>query len=376
VIDNLRICHISSMHEQIDDRIFQRCCLALVREGCEVSYIVQHENAETILGVKIVPLRIRSGWKRRIFSTFEAYRKAVKTDADIYQFHDFDLLPWMYLLAKKKKVVYDIHENILDRTLHLPFPKFATYLIKGVENFIVRKLAGIVPVSDSLSDIYKGNFRKSCVVHNVVNLERMKAVDLSEVEKEDYPVIYTSGNLNNHHNCRETINAMPYILKRKPDVILRFAGSYGPPDDYREELEQLAKSLGVEKNVQFQGMLPWLDNFKRTTRAHIGLVVMEDNPNAKIALSNRFFEFLYCKIPVIVEDIGEFHRLILETNCAVLVDSTKPEQLADAVIFLLDNPVKAAENAQRGYELVMKKYNIESEIGGLMRFYRDIVSSN
>ena len=97
----MRVIHITSMHEFDDDRIFQRACLGLKNEGIEVGLITQHKKEIPFYfnGVKIHPLKTRQGIKRRIFSSFQAYKIAIKIKADIYHFHDPDLLPFMFFLS-------------------------------------------------------------------------------------------------------------------------------------------------------------------------------------------------------------------------------------------------------------------------------------
>ncbi len=371
--DHLTVCHISSMHPVDDDRIFQRACFGLTKIGCKVTYLVTNPKSETILGVDIVALTPRIGWKRRLFSSYEAYRKGRKIPADIYHFHDPDLLPWMFLLAiQGKPVVYDIHENYLDRFTRFPLTKVTSKIFKLVENFIVKRLAGAITVSDSLAKYYLPVAKRHCIVRNVVSLARLQMVNL-DVPKSPVPLIYTSGIINDRRNCRQSIEAMPYLLKRVPNAQLMFAGFFDP-DDYAETLMNLAKKLGVADHLILGEPMPWLENFQRTIRAHIGLVVMEDTLNARVALSNRVFEYMYCKIPVVADDQPEFRKLIEETECGILTNSCDPERYANDIANLIENPQLAAKLGANGNKAITTKYNMEHELENMMEFYRQILT--
>jgi len=49
------------------------------------------------------------------------------------------------------------------------------------------------------------------------------------------------------------------------------AGRYSP-EGFEKELARIAAHDGVAKNVELLGNVPWLDNFNRTIRSHVGLV--------------------------------------------------------------------------------------------------------
>jgi hypothetical protein len=52
----LSICHITSMHDWHDDRIFQRTCKGLVREGVNVTCITTYPEDKTVEGVPVLGL--------------------------------------------------------------------------------------------------------------------------------------------------------------------------------------------------------------------------------------------------------------------------------------------------------------------------------
>jgi hypothetical protein len=70
----MHICHISSGHYSESGRIFNRACRGLVKNGHDVTLIINHDKQEeeTIHGVHISPLKIRKRLRRYIFSAREA----------------------------------------------------------------------------------------------------------------------------------------------------------------------------------------------------------------------------------------------------------------------------------------------------------------
>ena len=55
----MKICHLTSMHDWDDDRIFQRACVGLAREGHNVILIATYKGSDIIDGVKIIGIHQR-----------------------------------------------------------------------------------------------------------------------------------------------------------------------------------------------------------------------------------------------------------------------------------------------------------------------------
>lgn len=120
------------MHDWQDDRIYQRACCGLARLGHDVHLIAlndtEDESSDFIsrnVHVKLLPKR--SGIKRRWFGSKDIVTEAIKIDADIFHFHDPDLLPHVNRIKKKcpnASVIYDIHENYAGRFSQWGLPFF------------------------------------------------------------------------------------------------------------------------------------------------------------------------------------------------------------------------------------------------------------
>ena len=84
-----------------EDRIYQRACQGLAREGVEVHLVfTRPDELPKEEGVHFHWIDKREGWKRRWFSSIQAVNLAVNVKADIYHFHDPDLLPHIIKIKK------------------------------------------------------------------------------------------------------------------------------------------------------------------------------------------------------------------------------------------------------------------------------------
>ena len=110
----MKVCHMTSVHESTDDRIFLKECVSLAKAGYDTYQVAYGESFEKD-GVKTIGLGKRASGriKRILVSSRKVYQEALKIDADIYHVHDPELLPYAVKLKKRgKKVIFDSHEDI------------------------------------------------------------------------------------------------------------------------------------------------------------------------------------------------------------------------------------------------------------------------
>ena len=114
---SVKVCHLTSVHPIDDVRIFVKECTSLAAYGFDVTLIACGDTAfeDTKNGVKRISLCIpvNNRLQRMIKRPKAVYKRALEVNADIYHFHDPELLPIGKKLKKKgKKVVYDVHEDL------------------------------------------------------------------------------------------------------------------------------------------------------------------------------------------------------------------------------------------------------------------------
>ncbi|MHB8962860.1 MAG: glycosyltransferase, partial [Saccharofermentanales bacterium] len=118
----VKVCHVTSSHPRYDVRIFRKECCSLAKAGYDITLLVNDcSEDEVVDGVKIVSTRFapRSRFGRIILSTGRIRRLALSIDADIYHFHDTELLPTASMLKRKgKTVIFDFHEDVAQQILH------------------------------------------------------------------------------------------------------------------------------------------------------------------------------------------------------------------------------------------------------------------
>ncbi len=91
------VCHLTSVHPVEDVRIFHKECVSLAKHGFDVTLVACGEPAykQNKNGVNVVSLDVpvKNRFERMTKRTRAVYKKALEVDADIYHFHDPELLP-------------------------------------------------------------------------------------------------------------------------------------------------------------------------------------------------------------------------------------------------------------------------------------------
>ena len=151
--------------------------------------------------------------------------------------------------------------------------------------------------------------------------------------------------------------AIPAIAARYPDASFTFAGD-GPR---RDALYTLARARQVDAHVRFAGEcrdVPAL-------LAESDLFVL---PSRSEAFPNAVIEAMAAGLPVVASDVGGIPEVVQDGLNGLLVPPDDPRALADAVLGLMDDPVRAARlgaAARAG----AGRYSIDRMVDAFERLY-------
>ena len=374
-----RICHITTSHNYEDTRIFNRECRGLVEAGYNVTLIAVALKEETINGVHVIPLPITSKYGRKFKLPKIAYNLAMEIDADLYHFHDPELLPYMAKLAKKtrKPVVWDVHElytaTIKEFTLK-SFPVFrslVSWVFNIMERWWCRKIAGIITVTDILNKRYEKFPVESTVIKNVIDLKHISPSQKFQ-DKSGITVI-ASGTTNESRCIYQLIDAFAIVLKKHKNSILKLIAQFDSPLK-KTLIEKYIVDSGIQESVKIKPLFPWADFMsEEVPNADIGMVLYAPTPNNMLGLPNRLFEYWACKLPVVATATPVLTPIIKEASAGILVVSSSPEEIADAILKYMDDPDKRKKDGENGCKAVKESWNWGIEVKKLCGFYENLL---
>jgi glycosyltransferase involved in cell wall biosynthesis len=366
--ENMRICHLTSVHPYTDVRIFHKECSSLAAAGYEVHFVAPGAPDKIINGVRLhgVICNNRSRFYRATENVWSVYRKALAINADVYHLHDPELLIIGLLLKEKnKKVIYDAHEDF-PRTLLTKYwiPKgtrqLMSWLSDKVENMISKHLQLVVTATPHILERF---MKLGCNAVNINNYPINGELSSLRVDwKAKQPSVCHCGLINDHRGIFEMITAL-----EKTNIKLLLAGKFES-----KFLRDRAMAMKGWKNVRELGQLD-RNGVKLVLQESMGgLTLLHPTPNHIYALPNKMFEYMASAIPVIGSNFPLWQEIINNNKCGICVDPLNPNEIANAINWIVGNPEEARIMGENGRIAVTEKYNWRNENKKLVQFYQNI----
>lgn len=364
----LKICHLSSAHPRYDVRIFRKQCNSLASKYDVTLVVADGKGNEEINNIKIIDIGANSGrFNRIVKSSRSVYNEAIRIDAEVYHFHDPELLPFANKLIKAgKKVIYDVHEDLPRQILskHWIPPILRHILSWGIEkyeNYISRKLTHIVTATPYIRERFKK------VNHNSIDINNYPILHSEEFKERitsNHKSICYVGAASKIRGFTELIQAM-----NKLTCTLHYAGTFSPAS-YGEEVKKIP---GYSRVINHGQISP--DKVNEVLADSLaGIVTFHPLPNHVNAQPNKIFEYMEAGLPVICSDFKLWRNIVLKNKCGLTVNPKVPSEIVEAVNFILNNPETANKMGENGRRAVLNKYNWNKEKEKLQKLYSDILN--
>lgn len=363
----IKVAHLTSAHMPTDTRIFHKECKTLVGAGYEVVLIVQGEEPAVVDGVRLRPVPKPGGRKERFLrTTWQVFQAALEENADIYHFHDPELLPIGFLLkARGKRVVYDVHEDVPRQILTkawIPalFRRLAGLAMEVAETAGAASFDGLVTATPAIARRFPG--AKTITANNFPFKRELASASAGAYGDREMLALYT-GSISDIRGIHEMLDAFA-LLPPHLHARLAVAGLFSPP-----ELREAAERHPAWGCIEFYGWVSREGLRDLSARARLGLVLFHPVPNHVESQPNKLFEYMAAGLPVVASDFPLWRELVGRARCGILVDPLDPSAIASAVEWLFTHPTEARAMGQRGQEAVQTTFNWESEAGKLLQFY-------
>lgn len=351
-----KICHLSSVHTTFDTRIFHKECVSLTKKY-EVHLVIPAERDEVVNKVIIhhIDSRKTSRLKRMTSRVWQVYKKAVDINAELYHFHDPELIPvGLFLKLKGKKVIYDVHEDY-------PGSILSKYWIKKPLRKIVSKLFNVFEKNGCK------NFDYVIVVHNDLKDKFLNYNANIEIIY-NYPIFKSDINIS-----KEKIVAFVWLggftKIRGSEQVLNAFEKLGLKLNLIGKIPENNKS----NSLNCLGEYGYVDAMNLASNFFAGLVTYLPEPNHVNALPNKLFEYMYLGIAVIASDFPKWRKIVNDAECGFLIDPFNINMLVERLMWMKNHPKEVQIMGNNGRKAVLEKYNWDLEEKKLLRLYNEVL---
>ena len=366
-----RAVHLTTVHDPFDNRVFHRECRSLAAAGYELVLLAPGQGA-VVEGIQVGGLpRFSNRFTRMSLGAGRALLKALATPADLYHFHDPELIPVGLLLRLLgKRVVYDIHED--NRTAL----EEREYLPRRLRALIAGTLARVEEGASRYFHLvlaeryYAERFPRG---ESILNYPRLPALDegrFAARPRAGNPRLIYTGNVKSYRGAHRHTR----LLKHLPDAELFLVGRCDPglaadlqvgTDPARLHLEGVGVHVPHERIVSYYLRESWT----------AGLALFPPSRHTRRKELTKIFEYMAFGIPVLCADVPNLRRIVEGAGCGICVDPEEDGHAAEAVRYLWENPEAAQRMGERGRQAVRAKYNWETQARKLSRFYEAVLTS-
>jgi glycosyltransferase involved in cell wall biosynthesis len=357
---------VSVTNDLSTDQRVHKICTSLTEEGHTVTLIGRKlKNSEPLeRNYKTSRMRLlfTKGGLFYAEYNFRLFFKLLFLRKNILVSNDLDTLLPNYLIHKisKTKLVYDSHELFTEVPELIHRPKIQNIWLK-IEEWIFPKLKNVITVCDSIATYYNNKYNVRVNVIKNTPVSKTVTIGTLPFPTNNKKIIIYQGAVNIGRGLETMIASMKFL----EDCIFLVIGT----GDIFNSLQKKVEKLNFNEKVKFLGKIA-PDELKRITPlADLGISLEEDlGLNYRYALPNKIFDYIHASVPMIVSDLPEMKKVILENSIGKIIENRQPEKIAETISAIFKDE-KQYFIWKSNLKKANKQYNWEKESEKLINIY-------
>lgn len=232
---------------------------------------------------------------------------------------------------------------------------------------------GVIAISEAVREHLIKDFgvdaKKIALIYNGIDLREFPPVDdttqskmRAELKIARGPVIGIIARLSDVKGHNVLISAMKKIVSQIPSVVLLIVGE----GKMEEALKRQTKNLGLEDYIRFYPIV-------NRTSVMLSLMDIFVMPSLQEGLGLSVMEAQAMGLAVVASRVGGIPSLIEDGKTGILVSPGHADELADALIHLLNEPKKAKEIGQRARQWIERNFSVDEMAAKTASFYQCVV---
>jgi len=412
---------LCSHHSALDTRAFYKEARSLQQKGYEVTVIAPLNDKgfifdmgnnniasgeTTLYNVRIIGFNREKGaiFKNRIISKLitlvsllrlrigveictELIEKGASLRADVYHCHEiYSLYAGIQIKrrlekeGRKPKLIYDVHEytpalSPTARGINKLFDGLYKKLIVHFEKQALKYVDYTITVSEAIKNylLSQNRFIQTEVIYNCSVFPISQEPERC-VEHKDKVIICHEGTLSLRRGLKRMVEVMKVLKEAHGNKVeLLIIGRIG--DKERRYLDQKLKEYNLHDTISCTGWLPYEKVGQAISQADIGIIFSEPTENIMLGggLGNKVFNYMRCGLAIVSVEVPERSRIILETQCGLVVREPSTETLSEALSALIDDEAKRHQLGENARKAAYNQYGWEQMEKRLLGVYEELL---
>lgn len=205
-----------------------------------------------------------------------------------------------------------------------------------------------------------GTKQRIIAISNGIDQTVFKKLRIKKPEK--FKIIHV-GRVSWEKNIDVTIKAVAEVIKKHPKIEFHICGT-GPQ---LEDMKKLSKSLKIDKNIKFLGLVEHKKLPKHYASSHLFITASTIETEGLVML-----EAMSCGLPVIAVDALAAPYIVKNGENGYIVPVNNHKKMAEQIVNLIEKPdllLKISKNASA----YSKRYDLQKIIDKWENIYSDLI---
>lgn len=367
-MNNIVVMNVCAKHPPFDGRVYDKISKTLVKCGYDVHN--SSPNVESILtddGIYIHGFKQGKGKLLRIKSLFALRNVIEKVHPDCMICHEPDALFAAYKYYKKEKkkrhikLYFDCHEayeHWFDNATKLKsLNRLVGIVLMALINGTVKKIDGVTSVNNTMTERFKKYNSNSYFLPSVYKVDNTNDYK----ENNSIELVYM-GQFGKSKQIEMFIGAAKSLKRKNISCRITIIGGNKLGETVSGSFEDIVEKEQLQEYFVFKGWMPREEAFAELNKYGVGIMRFDSyTMPGNYAMPNKLFEYMSHGLAILSCRLNiEIEKIINENQCGVLIENETAEALANAIIYIINNPQEIIQMKQNSYKATVDKYNWNS----------------
>jgi glycosyltransferase involved in cell wall biosynthesis len=247
------------------------------------------------------------------------------------------------------------------------FRRNADKIMKFFVRFVLARVNVAIVVGESLRGVFGSDVKRVVAVHNGITFT--PSLEAHRRRNGQFVRISFLSNLVESKGILDFIEAARIVLRQYSNLQFHIAGAWWNQEPMtRRRVEELTRSPRTDERIHFHGPLSGTEKEKFFLDTDIFVF-----PTWSDSFGLVILEAMAAGCPVISTRVGAIPEVVVDGVTGILVEKQNPQQLADAIVRLVDDPALRQRMGEAGRKRFEEHYTFERCAERLIKVFEQVL---